>query len=239
MATDERWFFGDALQVENRRSVHEHGARPYESGQRAAPGILVRVSDYFTTPPTHAYGSKGRLAARRQPTDQYDGHSTPLAITSVQLNGTGRPVLVHRISVRDEEVVGSNPATPTRIRAVQRPWPDIGISALFCSSPQQVRSGLHRTLPGLVKSRRHELKVVWEQVCVCVQSEHGRLMPKHRLHRLRIGSSADRQRGGGVPQIMRGYPRKAGVPSCQIPKRQVRKLADGKSKRAGLRHRVR
>src|SRR6478672_12036129 len=31
------------------------------------------------------------------------GHSTPLAITSVQLNGTGRPVLVHRISVRDEE----------------------------------------------------------------------------------------------------------------------------------------
>ena len=42
------------------------------------------------------------------------GHSTPLAITSVQLNGTGRPVLVHRISVRDEEVVGSNPATPTQ-----------------------------------------------------------------------------------------------------------------------------
>jgi hypothetical protein len=41
------------------------------------------------------------------------GHSTSLAITSVQLNGTGRPVLVHRISVRDEEVVGSNPATPT------------------------------------------------------------------------------------------------------------------------------
>jgi hypothetical protein len=42
------------------------------------------------------------------------GHSTPLAITSVQLNGTGRPVLVHRISVRDEEVVGSNPASPTQ-----------------------------------------------------------------------------------------------------------------------------
>jgi hypothetical protein len=33
------------------------------------------------------------------------GHSTPLTITSVQLNGTGRPVLVHRISVRDEEAV--------------------------------------------------------------------------------------------------------------------------------------
>jgi hypothetical protein len=41
------------------------------------------------------------------------GHSTPLTITSVQLNGTGRPVLVHRISVRDKEAVGSNPATPT------------------------------------------------------------------------------------------------------------------------------
>jgi hypothetical protein len=40
-------------------------------------------------------------------------HSTPLTITSVQLNGTGRPGLVYRISVRDEEVVGSNPATPT------------------------------------------------------------------------------------------------------------------------------
>ena len=32
-------------------------------------------------------------------------HSTPLVITSVQLNGTGRPVLVHRISVRDEKAV--------------------------------------------------------------------------------------------------------------------------------------
>jgi hypothetical protein len=31
------------------------------------------------------------------------GHSTSLTITSMQLNGTGRPVLVHRISVRDEE----------------------------------------------------------------------------------------------------------------------------------------
>ena len=30
-------------------------------------------------------------------------HSTSLPITSMQLNGTGRPVLVHRISVRDEE----------------------------------------------------------------------------------------------------------------------------------------
>jgi hypothetical protein len=39
--------------------------------------------------------------------------------TSVQLNGTGRPILVHRISVRDEEVVGSNPATPTCKGAVQ------------------------------------------------------------------------------------------------------------------------
>ena len=34
------------------------------------------------------------------------GHSTPLTITSVQLNGTGRPDLVHRISVRDEEAAG-------------------------------------------------------------------------------------------------------------------------------------
>jgi hypothetical protein len=41
------------------------------------------------------------------------GHSTPLTITSMQLSDTGRPVLVHRISVRDEEAVGSNPATPT------------------------------------------------------------------------------------------------------------------------------
>ena len=41
------------------------------------------------------------------------GHSTSLAITSMQLNGTGRPVLVHRISVRDEDAGGSNPATPT------------------------------------------------------------------------------------------------------------------------------
>jgi hypothetical protein len=30
------------------------------------------------------------------------GYSTPLTITSVQLNGTGRPVLLHRISVRDD-----------------------------------------------------------------------------------------------------------------------------------------
>ena len=51
------------------------------------------------------------------------GHSTSLAITSVQLNGTGRPVLVHRISVRDEEVVGSNPATPTRCRRHVKPDP--------------------------------------------------------------------------------------------------------------------
>jgi hypothetical protein len=36
-----------------------------------------------------------------------------LTITSAQFNGTNRPVLVHRISVRDEEAVGSNPATPT------------------------------------------------------------------------------------------------------------------------------
>ncbi len=44
------------------------------------------------------------------------GHSTPLTITSVQLNGTGRPVLVYRISVRDEEAVGSiTRATVTRL----------------------------------------------------------------------------------------------------------------------------
>jgi hypothetical protein len=36
-----------------------------------------------------AEGSEDRLAAGRQPTDQYDGHSTPLTITSVQLNDAG------------------------------------------------------------------------------------------------------------------------------------------------------
>ena len=72
-----------------------------------------------------------RSAARRPPvpTDQKvdwqqggsrqintTGHSTPLAITSVQLNGTGRPVLVHRISVRDEEVVGTHlPMQPSDV----------------------------------------------------------------------------------------------------------------------------
>jgi hypothetical protein len=32
-------------------------------------------------------------------------YSTPLTITSAQFNGTNRTVLVHRISVRDEEAI--------------------------------------------------------------------------------------------------------------------------------------
>ena len=48
------------------------------------------------------------------------GHSTPLTITSVQLNGTGRPVLVHRISVRDEEVAIADEAPRTLPSAIVR-----------------------------------------------------------------------------------------------------------------------
>jgi hypothetical protein len=33
----------------------------------------VELVSCLVTPPARAYGSKGRLAARRQPTDQYDG----------------------------------------------------------------------------------------------------------------------------------------------------------------------
>jgi hypothetical protein len=50
------------------------------------------------------------------------GHSTSLAITSVQLNGTGRPILVHRISVRDEEVGCSQAMTTARLHSRAVPW---------------------------------------------------------------------------------------------------------------------
>ena len=45
------------------------------------------------------------------------GHSTPLTITSVQLNGTGRPVLLHRISVWDEEATSKGGGHPLRAHA--------------------------------------------------------------------------------------------------------------------------
>jgi hypothetical protein len=59
------------------------------------------------------------------------GHSTSLTIPSMQLNGTGRPVLVHRISVRDEEAVGSNPATPTLKMPDQSVYFETAFSAYF------------------------------------------------------------------------------------------------------------
>jgi hypothetical protein len=48
-----------------------------------------------------------------------------LTITSAQFNGTGRPVLVHRISVRDEEVVqrDANPES-SRVESHSRAFED-------------------------------------------------------------------------------------------------------------------
>jgi hypothetical protein len=80
------------------------------------------------------------------------GHSTSLTITSMQLNGTGRPVLVHRISVRDEEAVGSNPATPTQIRRDQRLYLRRRSEPLLGASPQLVRSNVESGQSSLVES---------------------------------------------------------------------------------------
>jgi hypothetical protein len=47
------------------------------------------------------------------------GHSTS-QITSMQLNGTGRPVLVHRVSVRDQEA-GASTRRPPLVSACVAP----------------------------------------------------------------------------------------------------------------------
>jgi hypothetical protein len=71
----------------------------------------------LVVPPARAYGSEGDGQQEGSRQINTTGHSTPLTITSVQLNGTGRPVPVHRISVREEEVVQRD-ANHLRIRSL-------------------------------------------------------------------------------------------------------------------------
>ena len=82
------------------------------------------------------------------------GHSTPLAITSVQLNGTGRPVLVHRISVRDEEVVGTHlPMQPSDVPRGISSVQSLNTERLPASPPVWA-SPTTRVLPAPLKYRR-------------------------------------------------------------------------------------
>jgi len=82
------------------------------------------------------------------------GHSTSLAITSVQLNGTGRPVLVHRISVRDEEVVGTHlPMQPSDVPRGISSVQSLNTERLPASPPVWA-SPTTRVLPAPLKYRR-------------------------------------------------------------------------------------
>ena len=82
------------------------------------------------------------------------GHSTPLTITSVQLNGTGRPVLVHRISVRDEEVVGTHlPMQPSDVPRGISSVQSLNTERLPASPPVWA-SPTTRVLPAPLKYRR-------------------------------------------------------------------------------------
>ena len=58
--------------------------------------------------------------------------------------------------VRDEEVVGSNPATPTRV-ADHRPGPALLVGAFFWLSPQLVRSTVQSSLSGCIERGRKPL----------------------------------------------------------------------------------
>ena len=117
------------------------------------------------TPPTRQLNS--RRATSRQPPERTDqkvdwqqggsrqintrGHSTPLTITSAQLNGTGRPVLVHRISVRDEEAIqphgrhvgqGSGESVAQRLSTSRNPlWRGGCMPAVSPRAPSQPHSG--------------------------------------------------------------------------------------------------
>ena len=123
----------------------------------------------FETPPPARQVNSYHVWSRRRPvpTDQKvdwqqggsrqintTGHSTPLAITSVQLNGTGRPVLVHRISVRDEEVVGTHlPMQPSDVPRGISSVQSLNTERLPASPPVWA-SPTTRVLPAPLKYRR-------------------------------------------------------------------------------------
>jgi hypothetical protein len=96
--------------------------------------------------------------------------------------------------VRDEEAVGSNPATPTHVVADQSPYRPCRSGALFGPSPQLVRSNVEGGLPRLVESGLDKLKIIGEEVRVGVQCQRSGLVSEHSLNALRV-CAAKRRRG--------------------------------------------
>ena len=62
--------------------------------------------------------------------------------------------------VRDEEVVGSNPATPTRVVADHRPGPALLVGAFFCFGSQLVRSTVQSSLSDCIERGRNPLSPI-------------------------------------------------------------------------------
>ena len=119
----------------------------------------VELVSCLVTPLARAYGSKVDWQQGGNRQINTTGHSTPLAITSVQLNGTGRPVLVQRISVRDEEAAGHAARQvppgchePWRQRRSSFLWPEGRGKAITTSLPLLNTAADTAVLPDLTSA---------------------------------------------------------------------------------------
>src|SRR6478672_4295267 len=96
----------------------------------------VELVSCLVTPPARAYGSKGRLAARRQPTDQYDGplDTTGDHIGAAQWHWPTSPGTSNQRSGRRGR--GFESRHPDSVYAGQWPWLSQSVGALLHCSPQ-------------------------------------------------------------------------------------------------------
>ena len=139
-------------------------------------------------------------------------HRPPVRYAVVASRGVWRS-LVARF-VRDEEVVGSNPATPTAFTQVRGPWLAATAGAFWFSVRSRFANLFERTLPRIVQ--RAATCSGSPGTGVGVQRQYRGRVAEHHLNRPRIRAGADRQRGHRVPEIVRRHDREPPAPTRRV-----------------------